>query len=75
MIGSLKLNYTEKAVFLITASSRELESSSEELRAVKTELKLKYLDKIVNIFQFPGIRKYRAFSLQGVYVQDNADLI
>ena len=73
---SLKLNYTEEAAFINGAPNSELVAlTMEELTTVKAELKLKYLDKLVNTFQFPGARKYTAFSVQGVYLQDNADLI
>ena len=73
---SLNLNYTEKAAFINGLTTRESEVlTEEELRVVKIELKLKYLDKLVNTFQFPAVRTYTAFSLQGVYLQDNSDFI
>lgn len=47
----------------------------EVLRSVKEVLNIKGLDKLFTTFFFRNRRTYKAFSVEGVYLKDNADLV
>lgn len=66
--------YHEKGVFTNTGS-RSLSLSETELKALNLALNIQDLDKAVASLHFKQRRIFRAFSLQGAYLQDNPDLI
>ena len=68
------LAYDEVGVFL-TPPGVTLGLTNEQLRSVKHAIKIKALDKLVRELNFPTRRTYKVFSLTGVYLRDNADLI
>ena len=66
--------FHEVGVFTNTGGKTE-GLSVIEMKALKLALNLKPLDKLVATFHFRLRRCFRAFSLKGAYLQDNADLI
>jgi hypothetical protein len=69
-----RLHYVEVGVF-ITPVGLTLGLSNAELRMVKQAINIKTLDKLVSELNFPTRRTYRAFSLPGVYLRDNTELV
>ena len=69
-----QLRYDEVGVF-ISPVGLTLGLTNAELRLVKHEINIKTLDRLVSELNFPTRRTYRAFSLPGIYLEDNIALV
>ena len=65
--------YDEASTYLNTSTTEGIEEA--DLRQLKNALNIKGLDKLVSAFHFRSWRNYRAFSLEGVFLKNNTDLI